>query len=96
MDDIKASLALNPLPPGANLEPFSSKHLPQGYRLAKYYFRVPGLSGAAREGRLLYLIDDTTQSVILLTVYSHKNYEKRPPDSLIKDLIGEAKIIREQ
>ena len=91
MQDIANDLSLDPLPPNnAKLEPFHSKKLSPGYKLAKYYFRSPGLSGSAGEGRLLYLIDDQAKAVVFLMVYSHKDYETRPRDDLIEDLVKEA------
>ena len=63
------------------------KSLKKGETLGKGYFSLPRTQGASREGRMLYLVDTNKKRIVLLCVYTHSEFEKRPPDELIKDLL---------
>ena len=52
--------------------------------------RLPSLSGAARLGRLIYLVDNETKIINLVWIYTHKEYEKQPPDRELHKAIKEA------
>ncbi len=71
----------------AKPEPSPKKSLKNCQRLAKVYFNLPGLRGASKEGRLLYLIDKEKKEIKLLYCYTHEEFAKRPPDGFIKKLI---------
>lgn len=69
---------------------------PEEWEFRKYYFDMPNLQGAARQGRLMYLVD-RTQSVIKLTwIYTHSEFPKRPPDKNLKQLLAELIESQEQ
>ena len=50
---------------------------------------MPQLRGSAEQGRLIYLLDITKQEVVLLWIYTHAEFEKRPPDQNLKRLLLE-------
>ncbi len=50
---------------------------------------MPQLRGAAEQGRLIYLLDITKQEVVLLWIYTHAEFEKRPPEQNLKRLLLE-------
>jgi hypothetical protein len=69
--------------------------LPGGLRLSeewefrKYYFDMPSLRGASKQGRLMYLVNRSQGFIWLLWMYTHSGYEKRPPDKSLKQLLQE-------
>ena len=69
-------------------EPSPSGSIFPGQTLAKLYMKLPGLDGAAREGRIIYLIDRNRREIKLLYIYTHKDFVKRPSDKLIRKLLG--------
>lgn len=84
------NLSSNPFLPDSFAEklPGSLSKLEE-WEFRKYYFDMPSLQGAARQGRLMYLVD-RTQSVIKLTwIYTHSEFPKRPPDKNLKQLLAE-------
>lgn len=84
------NLSSNPFLPDSFAEKFpGSLSKPEEWEFRKYYFDMPNLQGAARQGRLMYLVD-RTQSVIKLTwIYTHSEFPKRPPDKNLKQLLAE-------
>ena len=50
---------------------------------------MPQLRGAAEQGRLIYLLDITKKEVVLVWIYTHAEFEKRPPDQNLKRLLLE-------
>lgn len=46
--------------------------------------------GASGQIRLMYLFNDEQKIIKVLWIYSHKDFEKRPPDNDIKDIIQNA------
>lgn len=46
--------------------------------------------GAAGQIRLMYLVNDAEKIVILIYIYDHKQYAKRPPDDYLKNVIRDA------
>ncbi len=75
---------------GAKAESWPANAYHIDFRLYKLYFNLPGLTGAAREGRLMYLVCDKTRTVDLLWIYTHKQFAKRPPDGDLKPILAEA------
>lgn len=60
----------------------------EDWQLWKHYFPMPGLSGAAGEGRLIYLLHAKNNALVLLWIYTHKDFEKRPPDEALRAVIA--------
>jgi hypothetical protein len=48
--------------------------------LYKAYFPADGLRGAASAARLLYLVNPGQRQIVLVWIYTHKQYAKRPPE----------------
>lgn len=63
--------------------------IPEEWEFRKYYFDMPSLRGASGEGRLMYLVNRSQSVIWLLWVYTHSEYEKRPPEKNLKQLIQE-------
>jgi hypothetical protein len=76
-------------------EPFPNGAAEQGYFLRKKRWRnLPGLRGAARFGRLIFLVCDTQKIVYLMCIYTHADHsdqKSRPPDKDLAALISDAK-----
>lgn len=51
---------------------------------------MPGLSGAARQGRIMWLICDASKTVSLIWIYTHSEFEKRPADKDLKKVLEDA------
>ena len=62
---------------------------PEEWEFRKYYFDMPSLGGASGEGRLMYLVNTTQRIILLLWLYTHDQFEKRPPDRSLKQLLQE-------
>jgi hypothetical protein len=84
-------LSLDPRlgPPLGHLEPWPQGSSRDGLELWKLEFKMPQLRGAAEQGRLIYLLDITKKEVVLLWIYTHAEFEKRPPDNNLKRLLRE-------
>lgn len=76
-------------PPLGHLEPWPQGSSRDGLELWKLVFKMPQLRGAAEQGRLIYLLDITKKEVVLLWIYTHAEFEKRPPDQDLKSLLLE-------
>jgi hypothetical protein len=83
------SLDPRPRPPLGHLEPWPQGSSRDGLELWKLEFKMPQLRGAAEQGRLIYLLDITKKEVVLLWIYTHAEFEKRPPDNNLKRLLRE-------
>jgi hypothetical protein len=78
-----------------DLEPFPDGLITEGYELRKKRWNLPGLRGAAKKGRLIYLVKKHKDSelseesqegyIYILWIYTHEEYGKppntRPPAS---------------
>lgn len=60
------------------------------WELWRITFSIPGVKGAARHGRIMYVIHKPTCTVVLFWIYNHQQFEKRPPD---KDIRRQLKAI---
>lgn len=60
-----------------------------GCELRKLFFSMPGRSGASGEGRLLYIVDNFNNSVVLQWIYTHEQYKKQPPYNALKEVVLE-------
>ena len=48
---------------------------------------MPGFHGAARQGWLIYLVNDEERVVLLLWIYTHAEFEKRPPEKELAEML---------
>ncbi len=78
-----------PRPPLGHLEPWPKGTNCAGWELWKLEFKMPTLRGAAGQGRLIYLINTVQKQVVLVWIYTHAEFEKRPPDKSLKRLLEE-------
>ena len=83
-----SSLAVGSQLPRTTLESWPPASFVEGWQLWKHHFSMPGLSGSASEGRLIYLTHSKKGILILLWIYTHKDFEKRPPDPSLKAVIA--------
>ena len=75
-------------------EPFPANTYHSGFELRKKRWkRLPGLDGTARLGRLIFMIHESSKTVYLLWIYTHAEFEKRPPAS---ELSGEVKYAQQE
>jgi hypothetical protein len=72
-----------------HLERFPQGCSRDGLELWKLEFKMPQLRGAAEQGRLIYLLDFRKKEVVLVWIYTHAEFEKRPPDKNLKHLFIE-------
>jgi mRNA-degrading endonuclease YafQ of YafQ-DinJ toxin-antitoxin module len=63
--------------------------LPENWEFRKYYFDMPSLRGASGQGRLMYLVNRNQNVIELVWIYTHSEFEKRPPDKNLKQLMQE-------
>ena len=87
-----------PRPPLGHLEPWPKGTSVDGWEFWKLEFKMPKIySGAAGQGRLIYLINCIEKQVGLIWIYTHAEFEKRPPDkslkSLLQDFIDSSEIL---
>ena len=61
--------------------------LPDGVELLKLRINVPGLTGAFSKLRVLFLRFLERKEIRIVAIYTHKDYEKRPPEDFIANLI---------
>ncbi|NEQ36316.1 MAG: type II toxin-antitoxin system RelE/ParE family toxin [Okeania sp. SIO3I5] len=81
-------LIINPYPQSERHEP-----LPKGIELpdeCQFYKLVLNIAkGASGKIRLMYLVWDKKRVINPFWIYNHQQFEKRPPDREIKDVIQE-------
>ncbi|MGD1851603.1 MAG: hypothetical protein ACFCBU_13725 [Cyanophyceae cyanobacterium] len=87
--NISYGLTQEPRPRGSDYETCPAKTERAGVELRKLRFKVNNRRGASGQGRLIYLISDEVKEVTLACLYTHAKYEKRPPDSTIRERIEE-------
>ena len=86
--DIVEALSQNPYPDASRLEPWPNISYPS-WEFRKLIFSVPGRSGASGEGRLMYLVNQQRLLILLIWLYTHEDFKKRPPDKDLKTLMRE-------
>jgi hypothetical protein len=74
-------------PPLGHFEPFPNKTAQQGWELWKLEFTMPHLQGAAKKGRLIYLFNSSDKEVVLVWIYTHAEFKKRPEDQVLKSVL---------
>lgn len=76
----------------AQLEPLPGKlELSETYEFRKYRFKMPNLKGASGQGRLMFLVDHDQCEIVLIWLYTHQEFAKRPPDQQLKQSLEEMK-----
>jgi len=81
-------LTQDPYPIKSRQEPLPRKvQLPEGWTFRKLEFWLS--KGAAGQIRLMYLVNTTDCTITPLWIYSHDQFEKRPPDRDINRAIAE-------
>ena len=76
--------------PDARREPLpGGVELPPKVELWKILVDIPWLTGAISELRILYLRFISDKRILIIMVYTHKDYAKRPPDRIIAKLLKE-------
>ncbi|MDB9311594.1 hypothetical protein PN462_00670 [Spirulina sp. CS-785/01] len=72
----------------ADLEPIPSNlKLPEHLELRKLHFKMPNLQGESRQGRLIYIVNHEKQEIDLVWLYTHKEFQKRPSDKNLQQVI---------
>ncbi len=73
-----------------HLEPWPPGTAEKGFELWKMHFDMPGIKGAAGEGRLVYLIAEEERIVYPIWIYTHDEFDKRPPEREMGRLLKSA------
>ncbi|MBZ8181583.1 hypothetical protein [Oscillatoria salina] len=50
---------------------------------------MPNLQGASEQGRLIYLVNQNERMIVLVWIYTHEEFAKRPPDKTLKQILQE-------
>jgi len=88
---ILKDLCSTPRPPKSALEPLPGKiRLPQEYEFRKLRFAMPGLKGASGQGRLMYLINSAQNLIVLIWIYTHEQFERRPDEKSLEAVLQDA------
>jgi hypothetical protein len=75
-------------PTNSRYEPLPRKmHLLEGWTFHKLEMRFS--QGASGQIRLMYLVNTTVCIIILVWIYSHEQFAKRPADPDLKSIIKE-------
>jgi hypothetical protein len=77
-------------PPLGHLEPWPKNMNLAEWEFWKLEFKMPQLRGAAEKGRIIYLLNAALKEVVLIWIYTHAEYEKRPQDKDIKKRLLES------
>jgi hypothetical protein len=64
----------------------------EGWDFWKAYLNFPYGRGASQKGRVMYAIDETAAAVHLLMMYTHAEYQGRPDDGFLDDVLKESKV----
>ena len=88
---IVGSLVQEPRDPDSRLEPIpKGLDLSENCEFRKLVFQVPGKSGAAGEGRLMYWVSYENNLITLLWIYTHEDFKGRPADQDLKQVLRDA------
>ncbi len=84
-------LCHDPCPSNSAIEPLPGKNIiPQEFEFRKLRFIMPGFKGASGQGRLMYLINSEQSLIVLVWIYTHEEFEKRPDDKSLKGSLQDA------
>jgi len=75
---------------------FPSNTAEQDFEFRKIRFRMPGLQGAARYGRLLFVVCHSKKIVYLVWLYTHVEFPKPKSQPPAKDLASEVNLIQQE
>lgn len=85
------SLSFDPRPSNSVYEPIPGKlALPKELEFRKLRFAMPNLRGASGEGRLMYLINSVQNSIVLVWIYTHEEFEGRPDEKILRTVLQDA------
>lgn len=87
LDEIEEALVEDPLLHNATQMPWPRGTSRAGCELYKLKFAMPGLRGASKLGRLLYLVDRTNREIYFLWIYTHQEHKKQPRDKEFKQVL---------
>ena len=87
--DMVDTLSRCPTPQNSRQEPWPSNLSYPAWEFRKLTFSMPGRSGAAGEGRLMYLVNEQLMIIHLFWLYTHEENKKRPPEKDMKILMQE-------
>ncbi|RUM58652.1 MAG: hypothetical protein DSY53_04380 [Persephonella sp.] len=87
--DFLYQLTLNPNIPNSKLEPAPKGSLEENEELRKYYFNLPNYKGSLSQGRLIYKVNRQKKEIVLICIYTHNEFEKRPPDKDLKRFLSD-------
>ncbi|NEQ88813.1 MAG: hypothetical protein F6K26_55665 [Moorea sp. SIO2I5] len=88
VDQILENLIDNPYPRNSYQEPLPKKiKLPEGSTFQKLKFTVA--KGASGKIRLMYLVIKSKSVIKPAWIYSHQQYDKRPPDQELRNVLRE-------
>ncbi|MFN6562684.1 MAG: hypothetical protein RMY28_023205 [Nostoc sp. ChiSLP01] len=98
IEDLLEELRINPCSNEiSELEPFPAKTADPTIEFRKKRWRrLPGLQGAARFGRLIFVVCEQKKLVYLVWIYTHAEYSEpnsRPPDQELKAEINYVKQV---
>ncbi|MCY7394148.1 MAG: hypothetical protein LH647_22420 [Leptolyngbyaceae cyanobacterium CAN_BIN12] len=51
---------------------------------------MPGLKGASGQGRLMYLINSAQNLIVLIWIYTHEQFERRPDEKSLEAVLQDA------
>jgi hypothetical protein len=85
-------LCSEPRPSNSSPEPLPGKiSLPEGLEFRKMRFAImPRLSGAAGQGRLMYLVNPIQRTIALVWIYTHEEFEGRPDATSLNATLRDA------
>ncbi|ACB50454.1 hypothetical protein cce_1104 [Crocosphaera subtropica ATCC 51142] len=79
-------LMVNPYPLKSRSEPLpSGLKLPNNWKL--YKLVIVATKGASGQIRIIYLVNEIERIIKLLWIYNHQQFQKRPPDKDIREVI---------
>jgi mRNA-degrading endonuclease YafQ of YafQ-DinJ toxin-antitoxin module len=87
--NIVQGLTIDPRPGDSRLEPWPSNLRSDTWEFRKLVFTLPGRKGASAQGRLMYLVSDSLKLLQLVWIYTHEEFQKRPPDKDLKGIMQE-------
>lgn len=94
IDKFLGTLEVDPCSNITDLQSFPSNTAQKGFELRKIRYRMPGLQGAAKYGRLLFVVNHPKRIVWLLWVFTHAEFGEpkgQPSDKELKAEINLAK-----
>lgn len=96
LGDFLKELCLDPRPDRTQQQPSPGNSYAEDFEFRKMRWRrLPGLRGAARFGRLLYIVCDSKRLIYPFWIYTHEEFgepKNQPPS---KDLAREILLIQE-